>query len=420
NTTSGWKTEFPGLLLIILSVIIFNDETGWPGYSALVPVAGTCLVILASKHDSIWTCNRFAQAIGRWSYSIYLWHWPLLVGLRYFDAADDIRWTLVAIFASILLGALSYAFIEQTSARAMRRHHGRRAWMQLGYGTAIPFLAAALVFFGEGIQKTFRLPEEALTAAHEKTNMGKLTKCNTKTSRCVIGQGELLAIVWGDSHAIATVSAVAEAATKAGGSILFFGQQSCPVIFNVISTNKFDRYYCKIFNDMVYSEIERLGKKVPVVIINRAGFYIHPGERQMYFEDEQATSEPGSSGIYLDKMTSTLCRIASIRSVYLVLPIPVMPEDVPESMSRSLIIKGTSPAISTSLSSYFHDNSNLIQAITDTKAKCGIHLLDPVEYLCDGEICHGDIDGRPLYSDDNHLSEFGNRLLVPMFDSIFQ
>jgi peptidoglycan/LPS O-acetylase OafA/YrhL len=418
--TLSRKYEYTGLLLIILSALIFNDDTRWPGYFALAPVIGTCLVILAAKNDSIWTCNRFAQAIGRWSYSIYLWHWPVLVGLRYFDAANDMRWTLLAIIASILLGALSYVFIEQTSSRAMRRERGRLAWIQLGFGTAIPFLAASVVYFGGGIQQTFRLPQAALTAAYEKTNMSELTKCNTETSRCVIGQGEVLAVVWGDSHAISTVSAVADAAAKAGGSILFFGQQACPVIFNAVSANRHDKYYCKNFNDMVFSEIQKLDKHVPVIIINHARAYIEPGEIQMYFEDSGVLTAAESKAIYLHNMSTSLCRIAGIHSTYVALPIPTMPEDVPESMSRNIIIRGESPTISTPASTYLDNNAELIQAIIDTRKNCNIHLLDPFPYLCEKGYCRGDVNGRPIYSDTNHLSEFGNRLLVPMFDSIFQ
>ena len=55
----------------------------------------------------------------------------------------------------------------------------------------------------------------------------------------------------------------------------------------------------------------------------------------------------------------------------------------------------------------------------EARARCGVEILDPVPYLCDEDSCYGDLNGRPLYSDDDHLSEFGNKLLVPMFSKIF-
>ena len=51
--------------------------------------------------------------------------------------------------------------------------------------------------------------------------------------------------------------------------------------------------------------------------------------------------------------------------------------------------------------------------------RCGVTILDPTEQLCDTERCYGSRDLQPLYSDDDHLSEAGNKLLVPMFSRIF-
>jgi SGNH domain (fused to AT3 domains) len=47
-------------------------------------------------------------------------------------------------------------------------------------------------------------------------------------------------------------------------------------------------------------------------------------------------------------------------------------------------------------------------------------ILDPLPYLCSDGRCAGTKDGWPLYRDDNHLSEYGNKLLVPMFAKVFE
>jgi hypothetical protein len=49
-----------------------------------------------------------------------------------------------------------------------------------------------------------------------------------------------------------------------------------------------------------------------------------------------------------------------------------------------------------------------------------VHILDPLPYLCHDGRCWGSKAGRPLYSDDNHLSEYGNKLLVPMFKQVWE
>jgi hypothetical protein len=52
-------------------------------------------------------------------------------------------------------------------------------------------------------------------------------------------------------------------------------------------------------------------------------------------------------------------------------------------------------------------------------AQCGVKILDPLPYLCQDGRCWGSKDGRPIYYDDDHLSEYGNKLLVPMFKEVF-
>ncbi len=52
-------------------------------------------------------------------------------------------------------------------------------------------------------------------------------------------------------------------------------------------------------------------------------------------------------------------------------------------------------------------------------AQCGVKILDPLPYLCHDGRCWGSKDGRPIYYDDDHLSEYGNKLLVPMFKEVF-
>ena len=102
--------EIIGLLLIVVSYITISEETPWPGYMAFLPVFGAYLVILSNTESSIFTNNSLFQLIGKWSYSIYLWHWPIAVGLTYYYV--DERLVYAGFLLSILLGYLSYRFIE--------------------------------------------------------------------------------------------------------------------------------------------------------------------------------------------------------------------------------------------------------------------------------------------------------------------
>jgi len=110
--------ELLGLLLIVVSYAAINEDTPWPGHMAFLPVLGAYLVILANSDSSIFTNNKLFQQIGKWSYSIYLWHWPIAVGLTYYFV--DERLVYVGFLTSILLGYLSYQFIESIKISATK------------------------------------------------------------------------------------------------------------------------------------------------------------------------------------------------------------------------------------------------------------------------------------------------------------
>jgi peptidoglycan/LPS O-acetylase OafA/YrhL len=100
-----------GLALIIGSYFLISKDNYWPGYLALLPVLGTFLIISAQRDDSLITGNFFLQKIGMWSYSIYLWHWPLVVAIYYYSLSYV--FVFFALFLSFFLGFLSHRYVER-------------------------------------------------------------------------------------------------------------------------------------------------------------------------------------------------------------------------------------------------------------------------------------------------------------------
>ncbi|WP_411726794.1 acyltransferase family protein [Methyloglobulus sp.] len=84
---TGTMLELIGIGLIAFSVMYASADDIWPGWLASIPVLGAVLVIMSKRNESLLTCNPIAQFIGKTSYSIYLWHWPLVVALNDFGAA---------------------------------------------------------------------------------------------------------------------------------------------------------------------------------------------------------------------------------------------------------------------------------------------------------------------------------------------
>ncbi|MCJ8319615.1 MAG: acyltransferase [Colwellia sp.] len=104
--------EWFGFSLIISSYLLISKESPWPGYLAIFPVIGSFLIIQAQRNDSLITSNSVLQKLGGWSYSIYLWHWPVVVFLAYFELHDL---AIFGVLVSIILGYLSYSMIESNT-----------------------------------------------------------------------------------------------------------------------------------------------------------------------------------------------------------------------------------------------------------------------------------------------------------------
>lgn len=410
--------EITGFALIVFIIFFADSNTPWPGYFALIPVLAATLILLAAREHSWFTGNALAQVLGRWSYSIYLWHWPLAVGLGYFALRDDARWVAAMLTASIALGWASYTLIEQPSAKWMHKHSPRWNWSATGMAFCVVFSIAAVAYFGKGVAHPIRLPADVLTANNGKLDISRMSSCNFAESNCVLGSGPVRVFVWGDSHAIAAVHAVAESIPAAEGSVRFFAQMSCPVLFNARSEGGKDPLFCTRFNDMAFAELQKESPETPVLIIQRTDQFIGPGRKWLHFDDSPTDTASDQFHVYRQHQIDSLCRIAARNPVYVLLPIPTMPYDVPAELTRSLIQTGQAPPIEVTRSAYAETRQPIVNVLRAASEKCDVRLLEPMPYLCTDTTCKGVVDGRPLYSDNNHLTLTGARRLMPLFSSL--
>ena len=161
---AGWV----GVAAIVGSAIGFSNATPFPGYAALLPVLGSLLVLVAGGTQygpELVLRARPLQHIGAWSYSLYLWHWPIFVLVQAkFGTPNLLGWVLLIAFATALSG-LTYTAIEHPvrvndwlSLRSMRS-------VAVGLGSVIAVFAATTVLFGlapriDARAQRFVVPEE--------------------------------------------------------------------------------------------------------------------------------------------------------------------------------------------------------------------------------------------------------------------
>jgi peptidoglycan/LPS O-acetylase OafA/YrhL len=110
---SGWL----GIALIAYAVLFFDTSTTWPGTNALVPTVGAALMIASGIIRAPGSPQRLLSLapmvwIGGLSYSIYLWHWPILVAVQAKYPDVQVRWTVLLMILSIVPAWLSHKYIE--------------------------------------------------------------------------------------------------------------------------------------------------------------------------------------------------------------------------------------------------------------------------------------------------------------------
>ncbi|MGK9148883.1 acyltransferase [Plantibacter flavus] len=141
RTTAG----LAGVGLLALALWAFSRETPFPGVAAVVPVVGTLLVIAGGSSQLRWSVTtianwRPARFFGDISYSLYLWHWPLIVfAPMLIDGAIGWGGALVVLVVSVTLGAATTRFIEDPVRRWPRLTvaRPRRTFVVAAAATAI-------------------------------------------------------------------------------------------------------------------------------------------------------------------------------------------------------------------------------------------------------------------------------------------
>jgi peptidoglycan/LPS O-acetylase OafA/YrhL len=440
--------EWAGLSLILAGAVACDVNMAWPGFAALVPVIGAVLIIVAGQpaidhnRESIITGNPLFQFLGTISYSIYLWHWPVVVALNFFGRINQPVWIGSGISLSVLLGYLSFHFIE-TPARKRgvdspifrSRKHLPAIAGQLAMIVVVGAFGAE-VFATNGVP--FRMTDSVRIASMEVENINPLTKKCFRESgptspSCIVGKhsDNVSVIVIGDSHANALISAVTDALPNtAKGGALFLGYGLCPTITGVRIIGKNADHQCAKFMGDTFAKlaIERSG--LPVVVINRTSFYVWGGvpesnstvsasvriidfSQASHIVDDQYLNE------FRARYVESMCLLSRNHPVYVTKPIPEFSFDVPRTLAKRLQADNNAQDIAISVAEYESRNRFATSLMREAQDKCGVHLLDPVPYLCPDGKCMGSLHNRPLYFDSNHLSEYGNKFLVPMFKEVF-
>ncbi|MEY4136744.1 MAG: hypothetical protein RL205_872 [Actinomycetota bacterium] len=438
---------FLGVALVLYAAFGINDSMPFPGWLALLPVVGTCLIIGAGSQGDTMVSRAFAWRpftfIGDISYSWYLWHWPLIVFAGVIWPSQP--WVLVAAAAGSLIPALlSYRFLEQPMRALRPRTRVRSALVILAtsglplalcigllvganqhWGAASPVASSASVATGDGAPAapatTAVSDGEAVTA---DTTTNDLRNQHAAVARgcvntdiapatCSFGTGTSTVLMLGDSQAYALADAVIAADEKLGYRTFVSSNTGCPFLGRE-SSGSHD-HPCRAWQKSAL-KFALDTKPAVVVIANRSAGYVHPEIRWR----TAATKSGGMAGSTseaaklwkqgIDDVVAPL-RAAGI-GVVIIGAVPEFPEFVDQ---HSIFAQAFgSKAYTLDEAEAIAHRKPALDAETAVAAKYpGTVIFDALPYVCDGTTCATAKDGVVFYQDETHLSLEGSLLLEP-------
>ncbi|WP_339114804.1 acyltransferase family protein [Thioclava sp. GXIMD2076] len=195
-----------GAALVLASLILLSSRTPFPGLWAVPPTLGTGLILWAGRAGTtriaLWLSHPVLVFFGAISYSLYLWHWPIMAYLRLLSPEEPTIWVMgLSLAASGLAGWLSYRLIEQPFAQIPTT----RPILRAGVCAMLALIAGSgWIWWQKGMHQRFTQAELQLFAGAEDYSPWRASchKHLPYRDTCILGSGDTPPeiAVWGDSH----------------------------------------------------------------------------------------------------------------------------------------------------------------------------------------------------------------------------
>jgi peptidoglycan/LPS O-acetylase OafA/YrhL len=259
-----------GFGLIVAAVLFVDSQTPWPGYLALVPVFGSAMVLLAARQGSLLTRPGIVQWLGTGSYSLYLWHWPIVATIKQQGLLQDPAAIAAGLAATLVLGWLSYRLVEVPTRAGLRDLPPRRELVALVLVVLVAFVPGQFISQFRGVPARFTPEVAALFEERSNTNP-RMMECQVNGDRpvpeCTYGGPVLGAIVIGDSHAGAIIRSVEKALPDRELHVLDWTLSSCATIAGLRDRSG-QKGPCSSFLDHALEKSRTL-PPVPMILLNR-------------------------------------------------------------------------------------------------------------------------------------------------------
>ncbi len=221
-----------GIFLIIFPIIYFNDEMSHPSFYTLIPVLGVCLIINFSRNKEFITkllSNKFMVSIGLISYSLYLWHFPILAFDRILEfTLDNTTKNILLWVFIILISIFSYLFIEKPFRN--KNFTFKRLSIPILIAITLTLTFNLGTIYSKGYESRIPeiLKESNFNEMYSQKNIKK--RCNFNKIKnanfCSVGQSNNKVYLVGDSHMVPLARNLGEQLVNNNYSLILLYQET--------------------------------------------------------------------------------------------------------------------------------------------------------------------------------------------------
>lgn len=446
---AGRVLSWIGFAGILAAALFFSSETPFPGYSAMLPTASAALVIIGgaglntSRGAGRLLSLRPVVWVGNISYSLYLWHWPLIVVVTYLTGGElSFLWGFATVALSFLPAWLSYRFIENPFRLWRPIARSSRMALMAGGAMVLVSIAAGLSLVAVQSPSTrdtvsladapgARILEDdpsagdpvdevsggfvpAAVDARQDNSVIYENGCHaddgvTTEPGCTFGpaDADFSVVLVGDSHAASWAPTLEKLADQNGWFLTIYTKSACPFADVTPSYQGGVPYEnCVAWNSLVMSEIQKTSPDL-LLTTNSADRYLWIDGEQRSFEASESEFADGLQRSWSELRDSGI-------PVAVIADVPKMLTDVPECVSSH-------PAQLTECAS---DRDAAIELRTHPEQLAadgltGIDYIDMNRWICPGEKCAAVIGQVLVWRDSQHLTaSFATTLAEPLFEEL--
>lgn len=441
----GWTAAIMPLISILLIAGSFaiHESGGFPFPLAIPPVLGAAGLIMSVCAWREGIASRTLAlgpvvTIGKLSYSLYLWHWPVFVLFRWTVGLETIATATTALALVFLLGWLSYKFVEMPTRHNRSLSNMRRSTvvfcslaivaLAAGAGTALLRVQQRMslsqtrhsaLWYADS-RKPLWLPANCeLDSRGVSFDRGQLMTWTPKNCRSVKTSGRIFVI--GDSHGLAYNPLLRQYAADTGAKVQLWYAQGCGFMY--MNRPFYTHGGCDGYYNGIFATLRREMKPGDVLFLPNLrvprfadqngqqhagigpirGMSDDPAVRRRLSEDEAINlwNDIGRTGAHIVyEAPLPIFRVPPFRcSDWFNRYNPACAGGLTISRAEMEAIRASAVG-----------SLNRIAANVD-----GVTIWDPLPWLCSEKQCDAARDGKPLFFDGDHISGYANEVLYPHF-----